>query len=171
MHCWWGPGGEVVWCPPSLTSPVLQPPGRWAVLGRGWWQGQSQPGHPQVPPQSWLVPDQGGSVPSARGWLDPSESTAPEPRAIMCMGDLGEAYPWSFSWLSSFSQSLLQGCTGMPCQSPAWSLRLFPVGQNNPRYRLTSFWLCEPTQHDDPPLTTNPFQCEKYQWLGSGILH
>lgn len=87
VHCWWGPGNEVVWCPPSLMCPVLQTPVRRAVLGRGWWQGQSQPGHPQVLPRVWPVSGWGGSVPSAGGWLDPSDNAPPEPRGIMCMGD------------------------------------------------------------------------------------
>lgn len=58
---------------------------------------------PGAKPQAWPVSGQGGSVPSAGGWLDRSENAAPKPRGIVCMGDPGEAYPRCFAWLSYFS--------------------------------------------------------------------
>lgn len=146
-RCWWGPGHEsgggpgVVWCPFFPISPVPQPPVGWDELGQGQWQGRSQPGHSQMSPQAWPVSSQRSSFPSVEGWLDLNENAAPEPTGIMCTGDPGEACPWSFSLLSYFSQSLLWGCTGVLCQSTAWQLRLFPVGQNNCRYRVPSCWL------------------------------
>lgn len=45
----WGPRAvRAMQCPYCPTSCVPQPPVRWAGLGKGWWRGWPQPGHPQA---------------------------------------------------------------------------------------------------------------------------